>query len=135
MLDDVPEERSDARSDLMEIQAAGERAASLTRQLLAFSRRQMLQPQVVDLNALVTQLEKLLRRLIGEDVELVIVAGRRPAAGPGRSGIGRAGPRQPRRERARRDAARRPADHRDARTSSSTTRTRVTHVAMRPGRT
>ena len=55
----------------MEIQAAGERAAALTRQLLAFSRRQMLQPQVVDLNTLVQQLEKLLRRLIGEDVELV----------------------------------------------------------------
>ena len=70
MLDEIPEE-DPLRLDLLEIQAAGDRAASLTRQLLAFSRRQMLQPQVVDINMLVTQLEKLLRRLISEDVELV----------------------------------------------------------------
>jgi PAS domain S-box-containing protein len=71
MLDEVPQE-DPLRQDLIEIQSAGERAASLTRQLLAFSRRQMLQPQVVNINTLVTQLEKLLRRLISEDVELVI---------------------------------------------------------------
>jgi PAS domain S-box-containing protein len=59
------------RADLIEIQSAGERAAALTRQLLAFSRRQMLQPQIVDINAIVRQLEKMLRRLISEDVELV----------------------------------------------------------------
>ncbi len=70
MLDDIPAE-DPLRQDLIEIQSAGERAASLTRQLLAFSRRQMLHPQVVDINTLVTQLEKLLRRLISEDVELV----------------------------------------------------------------
>jgi PAS domain S-box-containing protein len=70
ILDEVPE-GSPMRQDLIEIQSAGERAASLTRQLLAFSRRQMLQPQVVDINTLVRQLEKLLRRLISEDVELV----------------------------------------------------------------
>jgi PAS domain S-box-containing protein len=70
MLDEVPQE-DPLRPDLMEIQAAGERAAALTRQLLAFSRRQMLQPQVVDVNTLIRQLEKLLRRLISEDVELV----------------------------------------------------------------
>jgi PAS domain S-box-containing protein len=72
MLDEIPE-ADPLRLDLMEIQSAGERAASLTRQLLAFSRRQMLQPQVVDINTLITQLEKLLRRLISEDVELVTV--------------------------------------------------------------
>jgi two-component system, cell cycle sensor histidine kinase and response regulator CckA len=72
ILDDVPE-GNPMRQDLMEIQSAGERAASLTRQLLAFSRRQMLQPQVVDINTLVKELEKLLRRLISEDVELVMV--------------------------------------------------------------
>jgi len=70
ILDEVPEE-DPLRPDLLEIQSAGERAASLTRQLLAFSRRQMLQPQLVDINTLVLQLEKLLRRLISEDVELV----------------------------------------------------------------
>jgi len=69
MLDDMPSE-DPLRGDLDEIRAAGERAAALTRQLLAFSRRQMLQPQVVDLNAIVRQMEKLLRRLISEDVEL-----------------------------------------------------------------
>jgi two-component system cell cycle sensor histidine kinase/response regulator CckA len=74
MLDEVPQE-DPLRQDLMEIQAAGERAAALTRQLLAFSRRQMLQPQVVDINTLITQLEKLLRRLISEDVELVTALG------------------------------------------------------------
>lgn len=56
-----------------EIQAAANRAASLTRQLLAFSRKQVLQPQVIDLNASVVNMEKMLRRLIGEDVELVTV--------------------------------------------------------------
>ena len=55
---------------LKEINDAGGRAASLTRQLLAFSRLQVLAPQVLDLNALVTNLEKMLRRLIGEDVQL-----------------------------------------------------------------
>ena len=71
ILDEMPEEHP-LRRDLLEIQAAGDRAASLTRQLLAFSRRQMLQPQVVNINTLVTQLEKLLHRLIAEDVELTI---------------------------------------------------------------
>ncbi|HKB13444.1 MAG TPA: response regulator [Vicinamibacterales bacterium] len=70
MRDDMPPE-DPLRADLDEIHAAGERAASLTRQLLAFSRRQMLQPQVIDINVVVQQLEKLLRRLISEDVELV----------------------------------------------------------------
>jgi PAS domain S-box-containing protein len=59
-----------ARLELEEIRAAGLRAQALTRQLLAFSRRQVLQPQVVDLNARVRELEQLLTRLLGEEVEV-----------------------------------------------------------------
>ncbi len=55
---------------LTEILSAGERASNLTRQLLAFSRKQMLDPQVVNLNALIGEVLKMLRALIGEDVEL-----------------------------------------------------------------
>ena len=54
-----------------EIKKASGRAASLTGQLLAFSRRQVLQPRVLDLNAVVSDMDMMLRRLIGEDVELV----------------------------------------------------------------
>ncbi len=55
-----------------QIHRAGERAASLTRQLLAFSRQQVLEPRVVDLNVIVNDLDKMLRRLIGEDVQFSI---------------------------------------------------------------
>ncbi len=56
------------REAVTEISAAAERAAALTRQLLAFSRQTMLQPKVLDLNATVTETGKLLRRLLGEDI-------------------------------------------------------------------
>jgi|SRR5579871_54701 len=55
---------------LGEIRGAGQRAASLTGQLLAFSRKQIVQPAVLNLNHVVTEVEKMLRRLIGEDIEL-----------------------------------------------------------------
>jgi len=58
------------RQDADEIHKAAERAAGLTRQLLAFSRQQVLQPTVLEVNNLVSDLEKMLRRLLGEDVEL-----------------------------------------------------------------
>jgi signal transduction histidine kinase len=59
-----------ARDKIHEIKQAGERAASLTRQLLAFSRKQVLERKVLDLNALVTGVEKMLRHTIGEDIDL-----------------------------------------------------------------
>jgi len=58
--------------DVEEIQAAGERARDLTRQLLAVARRQVIAPVSLDLNELLRRSEKLLRRLLGEDVELVV---------------------------------------------------------------
>jgi signal transduction histidine kinase/ActR/RegA family two-component response regulator len=61
--------RDPLRKNAEEIQKAGARAAGLTRQLLAFSRKQVLAPKVLDLNAVVANLEPMLRRLIGEDVE------------------------------------------------------------------
>ncbi|HEX5856191.1 MAG TPA: PAS domain S-box protein, partial [Thermoanaerobaculia bacterium] len=58
------------RSHAEEIRKAGERAASLTQQLLAFSRRQVLEPKVLDVNIIVSDIERMLRRLIGEHIEL-----------------------------------------------------------------
>jgi two-component system, cell cycle sensor histidine kinase and response regulator CckA len=63
------------RGDLDEILAAGKRAADLTRQLLAFSRQQILQPRVLDLGAVIAGVAKMLARLVGEDVELTVVSG------------------------------------------------------------
>jgi two-component system, cell cycle sensor histidine kinase and response regulator CckA len=60
-----------------EIHKAGQRAASLTRQLLAFSRKQTVQPVVLDLNSVVSEMEKMLRRLIGEDITLEMELGKR----------------------------------------------------------
>jgi signal transduction histidine kinase len=72
--------------DLQEIKTAADRAGDLTRQLLAFSRKQLLQPRLVDLNREVDQVEPMLRRLIGEDIVIVVVRGKnlgRVMADPG----------------------------------------------------
>ena len=61
------------RERIEEIKKAGEKAASLTRQLLAFSRKQIITPRVLDLNELLTGIEKMLGRLIPEDVELLTI--------------------------------------------------------------
>ena len=69
-----PDVDETTRTCVEEIRKAGERAASLTGQLLAFSRKQVLQPKVLDLNIIITNLDKMLRRLIGEDIDLEVVA-------------------------------------------------------------
>lgn len=71
LLEESVEPRS--REYVTEILKASDRAASLTRQLLAFSRRQILAPQVLDLNSIVVNMEKMLKRLIGEHIELATV--------------------------------------------------------------
>ena len=70
LLDGLPT-LSPLRPDLEEIRRAADRAAGLTRQLLAFSRKQVLELRVLDLNELVADLDKLLQRLLGEDIEVV----------------------------------------------------------------
>src|ERR1019366_8846108 len=74
-LEDVQGLTEVQNKQLKEIKKAADRAAVLTRQLLAFSRKQILQPRVLNLNELIGDMSDLLRRLIGEDVELVINAG------------------------------------------------------------
>jgi two-component system, cell cycle sensor histidine kinase and response regulator CckA len=61
-----------SRNDVQEIRRSAERAASLTRQLLAFSRKQVLQPRVIDLNAVITGVEPLLRLVVGSDVAITV---------------------------------------------------------------
>jgi PAS domain S-box-containing protein len=72
MLDELPGD-DHYHEPLREIQRAAERSASLTRQLLAFSRKQVLDPKVLDLNEIVRDTEKMLLRVIGEDVHLATV--------------------------------------------------------------
>lgn len=71
LLEDVPADSS-LRPELEEIQRAGQRATELTRQLLSFSRHQVVQPRVLELSAVIRGMERLLRRLLGEDIELVL---------------------------------------------------------------
>jgi two-component system, cell cycle sensor histidine kinase and response regulator CckA len=78
--------RDEARGRVAEIGKAADRAATVTRQLLAFSRKQILQPRVLDLNAVLRETETILRRLIGEDIE--IVTSLEPQLGPVRADPG-----------------------------------------------
>jgi PAS domain S-box-containing protein len=75
-----PEANDRLRGELRQIREAGERAAALTRQLLAFSRKQILQPRILHLGTLVGDMQAMFGRLIGEDVEIVV----RPPADAGR---------------------------------------------------
>ena len=67
------EENNPLRRNIEEIRKAADRAANLTRQLLAFSRKQVLQPKVLNLNDVVSDMDKMLRRLIGEDIDLLCI--------------------------------------------------------------
>jgi two-component system, cell cycle sensor histidine kinase and response regulator CckA len=71
LLDDLPS-GDRLRDPVLMMRQAGEQAAALTSQLLAFSRRQVIEPQVLELNSVVSNLTKMLRRLIGEDIELSV---------------------------------------------------------------
>jgi PAS domain S-box-containing protein len=71
-LTQLPDGMPRIQRDLQEIRRAGDRAAALTRQLLAFGRKQILQPRVIDINATVVEMGTLLRRLLGEDIDLAI---------------------------------------------------------------
>jgi PAS domain S-box-containing protein len=71
VFNDLPEGNS-LREDVGEIIEAARRATSLTRQLLAFSRRQVVEPKILDLNAIVSDTQKILRRVIGEDIQLTL---------------------------------------------------------------
>jgi len=73
-LEDLAEEHP-LRENVLQIKRAADRAADLTRQLLAFSRRQMLQPEVINLDEVVADTEKMLRRVMGEDISLEISSG------------------------------------------------------------
>jgi PAS domain S-box-containing protein len=70
LLEDLPAQ-SPSLELVQDMKRAGERAATLTRQLLAFSRKQLLAPRVLDVNAIVSRSEKMLRRLMGDDIELI----------------------------------------------------------------
>ena len=69
LIEDDLRDEDPLKADIQQISNAGKRAAALTRQLLAFSRKQVLQVEVLDLNEIVSDMEKMLKRLIGEDIE------------------------------------------------------------------
>jgi signal transduction histidine kinase len=71
-------ESDENRPKVEEIKRAAERASTLTRQLLAFSRKQVLQPKLFDLNHLVSDMSRMLRRLIGENIEMTTIIGETP---------------------------------------------------------
>jgi two-component system cell cycle sensor histidine kinase/response regulator CckA len=72
LLQDTLAGNQPAVQQVLEIKTAGERAASLTQQLLSFSRRQVLQPKVLDVNVIVADFERMLRRLVGERIKVAV---------------------------------------------------------------
>ena len=100
-------------TEIQEINKAGERAASLTRQLLAFSRKQVMQPKLINLNDIVAEMDRLLRRLIGEDIDLMITFDAALKIDQGRPRPNRTGHHESRGECPRCHAQRRAVVHRN----------------------
>ena len=73
LLEDLTEPSS--RLDVEDIQTAAHRAADLTRQLLAFSRQQVLEPQIINLNSTVEKMRKIFSRVVGEDISIIVITG------------------------------------------------------------
>ena len=106
---------SAVREDLEEIQRAASSAESLTRQLLIFSRKGVVQPAVLDVNELVGRLDRMLRRVVGDDIDFIVTARARRRPHQRRRRADRAGDHEPRRQREGRDAGWRHVDARDRR--------------------
>ena len=106
---DALKDGDDAVEEVEEMVAASERAAALTAQLLAFSRQQVLQAEVLDLNEVVRDMDKLLRRMIGARHRAAFRPVGRASPPERRPQSGRAGDREPGSERSRRDGRRWPA--------------------------
>jgi two-component system cell cycle sensor histidine kinase/response regulator CckA len=115
-----------------EILKAAERAGALTNQLLAFSHRQIMQPRVINLNAVIGQTENMLRRLIGEDIQLVMKPGRRYRQHPDRSAPHRAGHCEPGGKCPRCHAPGRTDHHRNQQYQIDETYAK-THMGVQPG--
>ncbi len=112
MLDALPAEHP-LRHNVQEIMTASGRATALTRQLLAFGRKQMQALQFLDLNSILRDLSRLLPRLIGEDIELVVIAGKEPRNRESRPGADRTSGDESGNQCAGRHAPRRKTDHRN----------------------
>ena len=109
MLLDAMHPSDPARQDLEQVVKASERATDLTRQLLAFSRRQGVRASLVNLNALVQEMDRMLRRVLGEEIELIVQSRPRAEDRARRSGTDRTSDPEYGGERPRRHAIRRPA--------------------------
>ena len=125
--------KDERRADAEEIGRAAMRAADLTRQMLAFSRRQVLQPKVIDLNTALSKVEPMLRRVIGEDIVMTVTGKATSRVRARRSGPGRAGRDEPRRQRARCDAEGRHASPSRPPTRCSTMSALADSPDARPG--
>lgn len=105
------DEKDLRRQDVLEIGKSVNSAAAVTRHLLAFSRKQMLEPKVIDLNAILKNVEMMLKRLLGEDIQTDSSAGAESSASVRGRGTNRAGADEPGGECKGRNAARRKSHH------------------------